>query len=207
MKFFSCFQRYERIILLRTKWLPERLRLFTAIHNNRPIAYGGPHVKFRGGPHLPLPRHWLEWKSPVKVLHGRQLDACFHCLRWRKRKVISSWGRHRDILLTSIRWFMPGIVLLDRSGSLVTLFESWVAWPTTSELIEEFGTDIKTSYSRDWMMYQRNWRTVGFTELQSRSRWQDRQNAVQMWFWRNHNVFRKGDTLCESENDQSFFQA
>jgi len=49
MKFFSCFQRYERIILLRRKWLPERLRLFTAIHNNRPIAYGGPHVKFRGG--------------------------------------------------------------------------------------------------------------------------------------------------------------
>ena len=49
MKFFSCFQRYERITLLRRKWLPERLRLFTAIHNNRPIAYGGPHVKFRGG--------------------------------------------------------------------------------------------------------------------------------------------------------------
>jgi len=60
MKFFSCFQRYERIILLRRKWLPERLRLFTAIHNNRPIAYGGPHVKFRGGPHLPLPRHWQQ---------------------------------------------------------------------------------------------------------------------------------------------------
>ena len=58
MKFFSCFQKYERIILLRRKWLPERLRLFTAIHNNRPIAYEGPHVKFRGGPHLPLPRHW-----------------------------------------------------------------------------------------------------------------------------------------------------
>ena len=57
MKFFSCFQRYERIILLRRKWLPERLRLFTAIHNNRPIAYGRPHVKFRGGLHLPLPRH------------------------------------------------------------------------------------------------------------------------------------------------------
>ena len=61
MKFFSCFQRYERIILLRRKWLPERLRLFTAIHNNRPLAYGGPHVKFRGGPHLPLPRHCLHW--------------------------------------------------------------------------------------------------------------------------------------------------
>jgi len=59
MKFFSCFQKYERIILLRRKWLPERLRLFTAIHNIRPIAYGGPHVKFRGGPHLPLPWHWL----------------------------------------------------------------------------------------------------------------------------------------------------
>ena len=54
MKFFSCFQRYERIILLRKKWLPERLRLFTAIHNNRPIAYGGPHVKFRGGASLTL---------------------------------------------------------------------------------------------------------------------------------------------------------
>ena len=54
MKFFSCFQRYERIILLRRKSLPERLRLFTAIHNNRPIAYGGPHLKFRGGASLTL---------------------------------------------------------------------------------------------------------------------------------------------------------
>ena len=49
MKFFSCFQRYERMILLRRKWLPERLRLFTAIHNNRPIAYGGPTWNFGGG--------------------------------------------------------------------------------------------------------------------------------------------------------------
>ena len=68
MKFFSCFQRYERIILLRRKWLPERLRLFTAIHNNRPIAYGGPHVKFRGG--LTYPCHGTvtngQWRtSPI----------------------------------------------------------------------------------------------------------------------------------------------
>jgi len=55
MKFFSCFQRYERIILLRRKWLPERLRLFTAIHNNTPIAYGGPTWSFGGG--LTYPCH------------------------------------------------------------------------------------------------------------------------------------------------------
>jgi len=87
MKFFSCFQRYERIILLRRKWLPERLRLFTAIHNNRPIAYGGPHVKFRGGPHLPLPRHWL---------HLWFTCACVFCFSWEFGNVCywkGFWGK------------------------------------------------------------------------------------------------------------------
>ena len=95
MKFFSCFQRYERIILLRRKWLRKRLRLFTAIHNNRPIAYGRPHVKFWGGPHLPLPRHCMEDNIPIPVhvndfwsifnlVQGMAYSMLDRCLVWYK---------------------------------------------------------------------------------------------------------------------------
>ena len=87
MKFFSCFQRYERIILLRRKWLPERLRLFTAIHNNRPIAYRGPHVKFRGGPHLPLPRHWTRtaWLNDSK---NTRRESFLFDFKWMKQSYL-----------------------------------------------------------------------------------------------------------------------